>query len=78
MKIEADPRHTAMKILSRSPITSRQYSEWSMGCEQATEETFSQTLGLRNLRLGNFKLEWLESNREVGALVRWARQAWVL
>jgi len=49
-----------------------------MGCEQATEETFSQTLGLRNLRLGDFKPEWLESNREVGALVRWARQAWVL
>lgn len=46
--------------------------------EQVTEEAFSKTLCLRNLRLGSFKLDQLESNREVGTLVRWACQAWVL
>ncbi len=46
--IERDPRHTNMKTLHRETISSRQYSDWSMGFEQVTDRTLKQIPGLRN------------------------------
>lgn len=64
-KISADPRHTAMKILQKEDIASRQFSEWSMGFERITEKTLADIPSLRNFGLRNFNPEYLGSHGEV-------------
>lgn len=64
-KIARDPRHTAMKILRREPITRRQYVDWSMGFERVTEQTLAKTPGLREFGLRNFNPEFLGSHDDV-------------
>ncbi len=74
--IDADPRHTAVKILRRVPITSRQFTDWSMGFERVTEKSFADTSGLSHLGLGAYSPEYLENNPEmVDTLLRWAARS---
>ena len=63
--IERDPRHTNMKTLHRETISSRQYSDWSMGFEQVTDRTLKQIPGLRNFDLLNFTPEYLSQHSSV-------------
>lgn len=63
--IGSDTRHVNMKVLHRESISSRQYSDWSMGFEQVTERTLRQTPGLRNFGLRNFTAEYLSENSNV-------------
>ncbi len=63
--IERDPRHTNMKTLHRETISSRQYSDWSMGFEQVTDRTLKQIPGLRNFGLLNFTPEYLSQHSSV-------------
>ncbi len=71
--IDADPRHTAVKILRRAPIAARQFTDWSMGFEHVTEKSFEESAGLRKLGLSSYNPEYLENNPEmVDTLLRWA------
>lgn len=71
--IDADPRHTAVKILRRATIASRQFSDWSMGFEHVTEKSFAESPSLRKLGLSSYNPEYLENNPEmVDTLLRWA------
>ena len=71
--IDSDPRHTAVKILRRVPITSRQFTDWSMGFEHVTEKSFGESPALRKLGLSSYNPEYLENNPEmVDTLLRWA------
>lgn len=71
--IDADPRHTALKIIRRVEITSRQFTDWSMGFEHVTEKSFIGSSGLSHLGLGAYSPEYLENNPEmVDTLLRWA------
>ncbi len=74
--IDADPRHTAIKILRRVQITSRQFTDWSMGFEHVTEKSFADIAGLSHLGLGAYNPEYLESNPEmIDTLLRWAARS---
>lgn len=74
--IHGDPRHTAVKILNRVSITSRQFSDWSMGFEHVSETSFADIPGLRQLGLGAYSPEYLENNPEmVDTLLRWATRS---
>ena len=76
VKIGADPRHTAIKVLRRGPIAARQFSEWNMGFEQVTKGALTEVPGLSNFGLPDFNPEYLESNPEiVETLLRWGRRA---
>ena len=75
-KIYADPRHTAVKIIRRVSITSRQFTDWSMGFEHVTEKSFADTAGLSHLGLGAYSPEYLESNPEmIDTLLRWSARS---
>jgi hypothetical protein len=63
--IARDPRHTDMKIVSREPISSRQYADWSMGFERVTDRTLESIPGLRNFGLRDFTPEYLSGHGEV-------------
>ena len=63
--IGRDQRHTNMKIVRRENITSRQYSDWSMGFERVTENTIRDVPGLRNFGLRNFNPEYLSGHGDV-------------
>lgn len=43
-KIEKDPRHDKLRLLSRAPITVRKFPEWSMGFEHVDEDVLIETL----------------------------------
>jgi len=43
-KIEEDPRHTQLRMLSRGPIETRTFSAWSMGFEHVDEDRLAQSL----------------------------------
>jgi len=43
-KIEADPRHTQLRLLYRAPIEQRKFSSWSMGFEHIDEDRLASTL----------------------------------
>ena len=43
--IEADPRHTNVRTLLSAPITTRKFSEWSMGYQVITDETIKDIPG---------------------------------
>lgn len=76
VKISADPRHTWIKVLRRTPIATRNFSEWTMGFEQVTKGALSEVPGLSNFGLGDFNPDYLESNPEVvETLLRWGRRA---
>lgn len=63
--ISADPRHTAIQMLSRRPIKQRQYTEWSMGFERVTDQGLRQIEGLRDFGEKHFNLEFLARNPAV-------------
>lgn len=64
-KIADDPRHTALKVLRREAITTRQFADWSMGFERVTDGTLASTPGLRDFGLRNFNPEFLAASETV-------------
>ena len=63
--IERDSRHTNVKIVRRESVTTRQYSDWSMGFERITDRTLQEIPGLRNFGLRNFNPDYLSGHGEV-------------
>ena len=43
-RIATDPRHTRLRLLSSTPITTRKFALWSMGFEQVGDAQLSATL----------------------------------
>jgi len=43
-KIEKDPRHKTLRLLSRAPVTSRKFGNWSMGFEHLDEDSLAEYL----------------------------------
>jgi hypothetical protein len=52
-KIEFDLRHKDLIILQDTPLTERNFADWSMGFKPATKEQFAQLEGYFDLRTQN-------------------------
>jgi len=63
--IFADPRHAEAELLYRREIPERQYSEWSMGFEEVSDESLQEVDGLRDFGAVDFNFKNLSNNREV-------------
>jgi hypothetical protein len=66
-QILIDPRHAQVQLLSRKPIASRQYADWSMGFEQVTDARLEGVEGLKDFSASNFNFDYLASNESVVA-----------
>jgi hypothetical protein len=58
-KIWKDPRHADIQLLSRKEIEQRQYSDWSMGFEQVTDDQLGQIEGLKDFGASDFNFDYL-------------------
>lgn len=61
-KIVQDPRHEDIKVLSKKAINARQYTDWSMGFEQVSEEALGNIEGLRGFSVKDFNFDNLVGN----------------
>lgn len=64
-RIEADPRHREVQILSRRSAPSRQYADWTMGFERVTDEVLEQIDGLRDFGEREFTFDYLTTHEAV-------------
>jgi len=64
-KIFSDKRHANIELLYRKEITKRQYSEWSMGFEEISDESLKNVDGLRHFGTVDFNFTTLTGNRDV-------------
>ncbi len=63
--ISKDERHTEIQVLTRKEIPARQYSEWSMGFEEISDDTLKDVEGLRDFGAVDFTVEKLSGNARV-------------
>jgi len=64
-QILVDPRHAQVQMLSRKPISSRQYADWSMGFEQVTDARLEEIDGLTDFSARDFNFDYLVGNEPV-------------
>jgi hypothetical protein len=64
-RIFDDPRHADIELLYRKEIPERQYSEWSMGFDEVSDESLKDIEGLRDFGAVDFNFSNLTGNREV-------------
>jgi len=64
-RIRQDPRHDEVQLLQRKDIAEREYSEWSMGFDQVSDESLDEVEGLRDFGSVNFNFKTLAGNAEV-------------
>lgn len=64
-RIFADKRHEEIALIYRREITDRQYSGWSMGFDEISDESLKNIEGLRNFGAVDFDFPTLTGNREV-------------
>lgn len=60
-----DERHAEIQMLSRKEVSKRQYSEWSMGFDEVSDETLKDVEGLRDFGAVDFTFENLSDNAAV-------------
>lgn len=60
-----DKRHAEIQMLTRTEIPTRQYSEWSMGFDEISDETLQDVEGLRDFGAVDFTFEKLSGNAKV-------------
>ncbi|MEN8261525.1 MAG: BLUF domain-containing protein, partial [Pseudomonadota bacterium] len=65
--IEEDPRHKGVTVLERTPITKRQFSNWSMGFRKVGKEGAGEINGLADLLKLEGGMEQLVWNKELAA-----------
>ncbi len=63
--IFSDERHAEVQMLSRKEISERRHSEWSMGFDEITDESFESIEGLRDFGAVDFTFETLSGNAAV-------------
>ncbi len=64
-EIWKDPRHADIELLSRKAIQSREYSDWSMGFDQVTDDLLGEIEGLASFRVDNFSFDYLIGHQPV-------------
>ena len=64
-KISSDDRHAEIQMLNRKEIGEREYSEWSMGFEEVSDDSLKDVEGLRDFGAVDFTFEKLSGNAEV-------------
>jgi len=64
-RIFDDKRHADIELLYRKDIADRQYSEWSMGFDEISDESLKGIEGLRDFGAVDFTFPNLTGNREV-------------
>ena len=60
-----DDRHAEIQMLQRKEIPERQYSEWSMGFDEISDESLKDVEGLRDFGAVDFTFENLSGNAAV-------------
>ena len=60
-----DERHAEIQMLQRKEIPERQYSEWSMGFDEISDESLRDVEGLRDFGAVDFTFEKLSGNADV-------------
>lgn len=60
-----DERHAEIQMLTRREIPERQYSDWSMGFDEISDESLKDVEGLRNFGAVDFTFENLSGNAAV-------------
>ena len=63
--IRDDDRHAEIQMLHRIEIPERQYSEWSMGFDEVSDESLQEVEGLRDFGAVDFNFKNLTGNAEV-------------
>lgn len=58
-RICSDDRHAEIQMLRRQEIAERQYSEWSMGFDEVSDEELEGIEGLRDFGAADFNFEYL-------------------
>jgi len=66
-RIQKDPRHESIQMLSRRSIENREYADWSMGFERVTDETLRKVKGLKDFSADDFNFDYLAGNEPVVA-----------
>lgn len=66
-QILVDPRHAQVQMLSRKPISNRQYADWSMGFERVTDAALKGVDGLKDFAASDFNFDYLVGNGPVVA-----------
>ena len=70
-----DSRHAEIELLHRKEISKREYSEWSMGFDEVSDESLKDVKGLRDFGAIDFEFDNLTDNREaVNALLEHYRE----
>ena len=64
-KISSDERHAEIQMLNRKEIGEREYSEWSMGFEEVSDDSLKDVEGLRDFGAVDFTFEKLSGNAAV-------------
>lgn len=64
-KIQRDPRHTNVTLLTRRTIERRQYAEWSMGFKRVSDHELQQIEGLRDFSARDFNAGYLTQHAAV-------------
>ncbi len=63
--ISNDPRHAEVQIIQRKEVPERQYSEWSMGFDEISDESLADIDGLRDFGAVDFNFQTLAGNEAV-------------
>ena len=63
--IWADPRHENIKLLSRRPISRREYADWTMAFERISDEGNWKIEGLKSFATSDFKYDYLVGHEPV-------------
>lgn len=63
--IRGDERHAEIQMLNRREIEAREYSEWSMGFDEISDEVLKDVEGLRDFGAVDFTFEELSGNAAV-------------
>ena len=63
--IWADPRHEKIKLLSRRPISRREYADWTMAFERISDEGNWKIEGLKSFAPSDFNYDYLVGHEPV-------------
>ena len=64
-QIWEDDRHQDIRLISRQVVTKRQYSDWSMGFAEITDQSLLQLEGLKDFTADDFTFDYLIGNEPV-------------
>ena len=75
-RIEKDPRHSKVSKLVEEPITTRSFSEWTMGYSNITTKELSNIKGLNDFFMDNHCFTELDQSRAMKLLNEFKNGRW--